>query len=199
MRHEGLTIEGFCVAAGIPSTEKAAKIISGLKSVGICHVTFKLGSVDGIHQVANIVAANLDFTVIMQWTGGHAGGHHSFKDFHQPILATYSSIHHYDSIALVAGSGFSGSDDAWPYLTDDWLKQFSMEPMPFNGFLFGSHIMVAKEAHILPSVKNLIVAATRVNGSQWEGMQVKDAGGIIIICSELGEPIHKVNNCALRL
>jgi fatty acid synthase subunit alpha len=48
MRREGLPIEGFCVAAGIPTTEKAAKIISGLKSVGIHHVAFKPGSVDGI-------------------------------------------------------------------------------------------------------------------------------------------------------
>jgi fatty acid synthase subunit alpha, fungi type len=30
MRREGLPIEGFCVAAGIPSTEKAAEIIEGL-------------------------------------------------------------------------------------------------------------------------------------------------------------------------
>jgi len=50
MRREGLPIEGFCVAAGIPTTEKAAEIISGLKSVGIRHVAFKPGSVDGIYQ-----------------------------------------------------------------------------------------------------------------------------------------------------
>jgi enoyl reductase-like protein len=45
----------------------------------------------------------------MQWTGGRAGGHLSFEDFHQPILATYLSIHHHNDIALVAGSGFGGS------------------------------------------------------------------------------------------
>jgi len=31
--------------------------------------------------------------------------------------------------------------------------------MPFDGFLFGSRVMVAKEAHTSPSVKDLIVAA----------------------------------------
>ena len=51
----------------------------------------------------------------------------------------------------------------------DWSKQFSMESMPFDGFLFGSHVMVAKEAHISPFVKDLIVAMARVNGSQWKG------------------------------
>jgi fatty acid synthase subunit alpha, fungi type len=123
MRREGLPIKGFCVAAGIPTTEKAAEIISGLKSVGIRYVSFKLGSVDGIRQVVKTAAANLDFAIIMQWTGGHAGGHHSFEDFHQPILATYSSIRRHDNISLVAGSGFGGSDDTWPYLTGDWSSK----------------------------------------------------------------------------
>ena len=59
MRREGLPIEGFCVAAGIPTTEKAAEIISGLKS----------GSVDDIGQVVNIAAANPDFAIVMKWTG----------------------------------------------------------------------------------------------------------------------------------
>ena len=35
VRKEGLPIEGFCVAAGIPSTEKAAEIIEGLASADV--------------------------------------------------------------------------------------------------------------------------------------------------------------------
>ena len=54
MRKEGLPVKGLCVAAGIPSTEKAVEIIEGLKATGSKHVTFKPGSVDGIHQVVNI-------------------------------------------------------------------------------------------------------------------------------------------------
>jgi fatty acid synthase subunit alpha len=84
-------------------------------------------------------------------------------------LATYSSIRRHDNIALVASSGFGGSDDAWPYLTGDWSKPFGVEPMPFDGFLFGSRVMVAKEAHISPSVKDLIVAAAGVDHLQWGG------------------------------
>jgi fatty acid synthase subunit alpha, fungi type len=34
-RKEGFPIEGFCVAAGIPTTEKAVEIIDGLKAAGI--------------------------------------------------------------------------------------------------------------------------------------------------------------------
>ena len=137
MRREGLPIEGFCVAAGIPSIEKASEIIDSLKQAGIPHVAFKPGSVEGIRQVISIAAAHPDYPVIMQWTGGRAGGHHSCEDFHQPILSTYGSIRQQKNIALVAGSGFGGADDVWPYLTGDWsVERFGMQPMPFDGFLF---------------------------------------------------------------
>ena len=66
MCREGLPIEGFCVAAGIPTTEKAVKIINGLKAAGIRHVAFKPGSIDGIRQVVNIAAANPDFPIFLQ-------------------------------------------------------------------------------------------------------------------------------------
>jgi fatty acid synthase subunit alpha, fungi type len=135
MHREGLPIEGFCVAAGIPITKKAAEIIDGLKSIGIRHVVFKPGSVDGIRQVVNIAAANPNFATIMQWTGGRAGGHHSFEDFHRSVLATYSSLLCHDNIALVAGSSFNGLDDTFPYLSGDCSKQFGVEPMSFDGSL----------------------------------------------------------------
>ncbi|KAH7884386.1 hypothetical protein F5I97DRAFT_1968464 [Phlebopus sp. FC_14] len=200
MRREGLPIEGFCVAAGIPSTEKAAEIIEGLRSAGIKHVSFKPGSVDGIRQVVNIAAANPDFPIILQWTGGRAGGHHSYEDFHMPILRTYSSIRQHDNIILVAGSGFGGADDLWPYLTGDWSKEmYNAQPMPFDGFLFASRVMVAKEAHTSSSVKDLIVTASGVDDKEWEKTYVKPTGGILTVRSELGEPIHKVATRAVKL
>lgn len=41
MCREGLPIEGLCVAAGIPTTEKAAEIVGNLKSTGIRHVAYQ--------------------------------------------------------------------------------------------------------------------------------------------------------------
>ncbi|KZW02887.1 fatty acid synthase [Exidia glandulosa HHB12029] len=200
MKREGLPIEGFCVAAGIPSVEKAAEIIDGLRSAGIKHVSFKPGSVDGIRQVVNIAAANPDFPVILQWTGGRAGGHHSCEDFHQPILSTYSSIRQHANIVLVGGSGFGGSEDVLPYLTGDWsVEPYGCQPMPFDGFLFASRVMVAKEAHTSLSVKQLIVAAPGVSDSQWEGTYAKETGGILTVRSELGEPIHKIATRGVKL
>ena len=200
MRRAGLPIEGFCVAAGIPSTEKAAEIIGGLRSAGIKHVSFKPGSVEGIRQVINIAAANPDFPIILQWTGGRAGGHHSYEDFHMPILKTYSSIRQQDNLVLVGGSGFGGAEDLWPYLTGDWSKDlYDTQPMPFDGFLFASRVMVAKEAHTSSSVKDLIIAAAGVHDKDWENTYVKPTGGVLTVRSELGEPIHKIATRAVKL
>ncbi|KAH7106327.1 fatty acid synthase [Auriculariales sp. MPI-PUGE-AT-0066] len=201
MKREGIPIEGFCVAAGIPSIEKAGEIIDGLRSAGIRHVSFKPGSVDGIRQVVNIAAAHPDFPIILQWTGGRAGGHHSCEDFHQPMLSTYASIRQHANIILVGGSGFGGSEDVLPYLTGDWSinEPYNSQPMPFDGFLFASRVMVAKEAHTSRSVKELIVAAAGVSDSQWEGTYAKETGGILTVTSELGEPIHKIATRGVKL
>ncbi|TFK49453.1 hypothetical protein OE88DRAFT_1737066 [Heliocybe sulcata] len=199
MRKEGLPVKGFCVAAGIPSTEKAAEIIGGLKEAGIKHISFKPGSVDVIRQVVNIAAANPDFPIIMQWTGGRVGGHHSCEDCHQPMLAAYGSIRKHEKIIFVSGSGFGGADDIWPYLTGDWSLAYGVQPMPYDGFLFASRVMVAEEAHTSSSVKDLIVAASGVDDAQWEGTYTKETGGILTVRSELVEPIHKIANRSVKL
>lgn len=187
MRREGIPNEGFCVAAG---TEKAAEIVGALRSVGIEHVSFKPGSVDGIRQVFNIAAANLDFPIIMQWTGGRVGGHHSREDFHQPILLTCTAIRQHANFILVGGFGFGCADDPWPYLTGDLsVDKYGLQPMPFGDFLFTSRVVVAKEAHASSSVKALIVAASGVEDVQREGTYSKDTGGVRL---EFGEPIHRI-------
>ncbi|GAA6028639.1 hypothetical protein JCM8097_007324 [Rhodosporidiobolus ruineniae] len=200
MKKEGEPVEGLCVAAGIPSTEKAKEIIDGLREAGIKHVSFKPGSVDGIRQVVNIAASNPDFPIILQWTGGRAGGHHSCEDFHAPILSTYASIRQHSNIKLVAGSGFGSAEGCYPYLTGEWSeKQYGVARMPFDGFLFASWVMVAKEAHTSESVKQLIVDAPGVDDDKWEQTYDKPTGGILTVNSELGEPIHKVATRGVKL
>ncbi len=200
MRKEGLPLQGFCVAAGIPSAEKAKETIDGLKAAGIEHVSFKPGSVDGIRQVCNIAASNPDYPILLQWTGGRAGGHHSCEDFHQPILSTYSMIRKYPNIVLVAGSGFGSADDFWPYLTGDWsVEMFGTQAMPFDGVLFGSWVMTAKEGHANDEIKELMVKADGVEDKKWEGTFDRDTGGVITVTSELGEPIHKIATRGVKL
>ena len=71
--------------------------------------------------------------------------------------------------------------------------------MPFDGFLFASRVMVAKEAHTSSSVKDLIVAARGVSDAEWEGTYAKETGGILTVRSELGEPIHKIATRGVKL
>jgi fatty acid synthase subunit beta len=71
--------------------------------------------------------------------------------------------------------------------------------MPFDGFLFASHIMVAKEAHTSSSVKDLIVAASGVHDAAWEGTYTGPTSRILTVRSKLGEPIHKVATQGVKL
>ncbi|KAH0541502.1 beta subunit of fatty acid synthetase [Glutinoglossum americanum] len=189
LRAEGMPIEGMTIGAGVPSIEVANEYI---ETLGIKHIAFKPGSIDAIHQVINIAKANPTFPVILQWTGGRGGGHHSFEDFHQPILQMYGRIRRCSNIILVAGSGFGGADDTYPYLTGKWAEKYRYPPMPFDGILFGSRMMTAKEAHTSKNAKKAIVDAEGLDDSQWEKTYKGPAGGVITVRSEMGEPIHKL-------
>ncbi|KAJ2143604.1 fatty acid synthase alpha subunit Lsd1, partial [Coemansia sp. RSA 678] len=192
MRSEGVPMEGLCIGAGVPSFEVTNEIIDNIREVGFRHIGLKPSSVATIRLVIKIAQANPDFPILLQWTGGRAGGHHSFEDFHQPILETYGAIRAQKNIVLVAGSGFGGVDDTLPYLTGDWTRKFDCAPMPFDGCLFASRVMVAKEGGASDSVKEAIVAAPGIDDSEWEKTYQGPAGGIVTVLSELGEPIHKI-------
>jgi fatty acid synthase subunit alpha len=83
---------------------------------------------------------------------------------------TYWLIRQHANISLIAGSGFGVAEHVRPYLTGDWsVKGYDVQPMPFDGFLFASRVMVAKEAHTSLLVKDLIMAASGVDDAAWEG------------------------------
>lgn len=189
LRADGVPIEGMTIGAGVPSIEVANEYI---ETLGIKHIAFKPGSLEAIQQVVNIAKANPHFPVILQWTGGRGGGHHSFEDFHQPMLQMYGRIRRCGNIILVAGSGFGGSQDTYPYITGTWSGRFGYPPMPFDGCLFGSRMMTAKEAHTSKNAKKAIAEAEGVDDSQWEKTYKGPAGGVITVRSEMGEPIHKL-------
>ncbi|KAJ1900227.1 fatty acid synthase alpha subunit Lsd1, partial [Kickxella alabastrina] len=192
MRREGVPMEGLCIGAGVPSFDVCNEIISSISAVGFRHIGLKPGSVATIRLVIKIAQANPNFPILLQWTSGRAGGHHSFEDFHQPILETYGAIRAQRNIVLVAGSGFGGVDDTLPYLTGEWSRRFDCAPMPFDGCLFGSRVMVAKEGMASDAVKEAIVAAPGIDDSEWERTYQGPAGGIVTVMSEMGEPIHKI-------
>ncbi|KAJ4305320.1 beta subunit of fatty acid synthetase [Kalmusia sp. IMI 367209] len=189
LRADGVPIEGLTIGAGVPSIEVANEYI---ETLGIKHIAFKPGSVEAIQQTINIAKANPGFPVLLQWTGGRGGGHHSFEDFHQPILQMYSRIRKCENLILVAGSGFGGAEDTYPYLTGTWSTPFGYPPMPFDGCLFGSRMMTAKEAHTSKAAKQAIVDAPGLDDGDWEKTYKGAAGGVITVRSEMGEPIHKL-------
>ncbi|KAI1340430.1 beta subunit of fatty acid synthase [Xylariaceae sp. FL0016] len=195
LRAEGVPIEGLTIGAGVPSIEVAQEYI---ETLGLKHISFKPGSMEAIQSVINIANANPTFPVMLQWTGGRGGGHHSFEDFHQPILQMYTRIRRSENIILVAGSGFGGAEDTYPYLTGAWSKKYGYPPMPFDGCLFGSRMMVAKEAHTSKAAKQAIVDAEGLDDNQWEKTYKGPAGGVITVRSEMGEPIHKLATRGVR-
>ncbi|TPX39930.1 hypothetical protein SeMB42_g06180 [Synchytrium endobioticum] len=194
MRKEGIPLDAVTIGAGVPSLDVANEFIANFRSAGVRHCGFKPGSAEMIRRVIQIAKSNPDFPIVLQWTGGRAGGHHSFEDFHAPILETYGSVRRQPNIILVAGSGFGGADDTLPYLAGTWSEKFDFPPMPFDGILFGSRVMVAKEGQAHRAVKELIVQATGVDESEWEKSYRGAVGGVITVQSELGEPIHKIAN-----
>ncbi|KAK5625746.1 hypothetical protein RRF57_001462 [Xylaria bambusicola] len=192
---QGVPIKGITFGAGVPSVEIANDYI---RTLGIRQIAFKPGSERAVHQVIAIAKANPRFPVIMQWTGGRGGGHHSCEDFHEPILSWYSSVRRCRNIVLVAGSGFTSAEDAYPYLTGEWSTRYDGYPrMPFDGVLFGSRCMVAKEAHTSPAAKQAIVETKGLEDHEWEKTylppkEAAQTGGVLTVRSEMGEPIHKL-------
>ncbi|VVT56943.1 uncharacterized protein SAPINGB_P005430 [Magnusiomyces paraingens] len=189
LREKGYPVEGLTIGAGVPSLDVANEYI---RDLGLKHVAFKPGSTEAINTVISIAAANPTFPVVLQWTGGRGGGHHSFEDFHAPILQTYARIRRQSNIILVAGSGFGSHTDTYPYFTGEWSTAYHYPPMPFDGVLFGSRVMVAKEAFTSPDAKTAIVDAPGVEDKDWERTYKVPTGGVITVNSEMGEPIHKL-------
>ena len=189
-------IESITIGAGVPTPEKAEEIISGLLGAGIKYIGLKPGSVQAVREVVLLAKLNPKMTFMLQWTSGRGGGHHSFEDFHDPLLQTYAEIREQENIILVVGSGFGDARGSYPFLDGSW----SLAPpyrrlarMPVDAVLFGSRCMVAKEAATAVEVKNLIVATPGIeNEVEWDTSYRQSAGGVITVQSELGEPIHKL-------
>jgi fatty acid synthase subunit beta len=200
LRKAGAPIESVTIAAGIPTPDKAAVILSQLQAAGIRFVSFKPGSANAIRSVVAL-ARTTTMPIVIQWTGGRGGGHHSCEDFHEPLLETYALIRSQPNVLLVVGSGFGDAAGIQPYLTGEWSKEYGRPSMPVDGILMGSRVMVALEAATADEVKELLVQTTGVEDERlWEQSYSADGvGGVLTVNSELGESIHKVKNRGMVL
>ncbi|OQD96227.1 hypothetical protein PENVUL_c094G04583 [Penicillium vulpinum] len=193
---KGCPIGGLVIGAGVPSAQIAAEYIKVLE---LSYIGFKPASVSAIHQVLEIAKSHPTLPVLLQWTGGRAGGHHSLEDFHQPILETYHAIYETPNILLVAGSGFGDTEGSWPYISGKWSAHFGREPMPFDAILLGTCIMTTLEANTSHGAKQALVSARGVADEEWTRTLQGSTGDVISVISHLGEPMHVLATRGMQL
>ena len=194
-RQSGAAIDGLVISAGIPDLEDAVELIGELNDVGISHVVFKPGTVEQIRSVIRIATEVPTKPVIMHVEGGRAGGHHSWEDLDDLLLATYSELRSRPNITVCVGGGIGTPERAAEYLSGRWAQAYGFPPMPVDGILVGTAAMAAKEATTSPSVKRMLVETQGTD--QWIGAG-KAQGGMASSRSQLGADIHEIDNSASR-
>ncbi|OBG62950.1 type I polyketide synthase [Mycobacterium sp. E3339] len=194
-RQSGAAIDGLVISAGIPDLEDAVELIEELNDVGISHVVFKPGTVEQIRSVIRIATEVPTKPVIMHIEGGRAGGHHSWEDLDDLLLATYSELRSRPNITVCVGGGIGTPERAAEYLSGRWAQAYGFPLMPIDGILVGTAAMATKEATTSPSVKRMLVETQGTD--QWIGAG-KAVGGMASSRSQLGADIHEIDNSASR-
>ncbi|GJN99974.1 type I polyketide synthase [Mycobacterium marinum] len=194
-RQSGAAIDGVVISAGIPDLEEAVELIDELNDIGISHVVFKPGTIEQIRSVIRIATEVPTKPVIMHVEGGRAGGHHSWEDLDDLLLATYSELRSRANITVCVGGGIGTPERAAEYLSGRWAQAYGFPLMPIDGILVGTAAMAALEATTSPSVKKMLVE-TQGTG-EWIGAG-KAQGGMASSRSQLGADIHEIDNSASR-
>ncbi|ORX66584.1 hypothetical protein DL89DRAFT_286290 [Linderina pennispora] len=192
MRQAGQPIVGLSISGSIPSAAAATDIIAGIRDAGLRHVTLKAATLADIRATIAISKVDRMFPVILQCMGGRNGGYHSWDDFYQPILDTYSLLRFHRNIVLVAGSGIGDADTAMQYMSGSWSVPFGRPPMPFDGVVLGSCVMVAKESGLSDTTKQLIAGTAGVGPNEWMDTYSGVVGGVTSIAGENGKPMHVI-------
>ncbi len=194
-RQSGAAIDGLVISAGIPELEEAVELINELNDVGITHVVFKPGTIEQIRSVIRIATEVPTKAVIMHVEGGRAGGHHSWEDLDDLLLATYSELRSRSNITVCVGGGIGTPERAAEYLSGRWARAYGFPSMPIDGILVGTAAMATLEATTSPSVKRMLVETQGTD--QWIGAG-KAQGGMASSRSQLGADIHEIDNSASR-
>jgi fatty acid synthase, bacteria type len=194
-RQSGAPIDGLIVSAGIPELEEAVELIDELNEIGISHVVFKPGTVEQIRSVIRIATEVPTKPVIMHIEGGRAGGHHSWEDLDDLLLATYSELRSRPNITVCVGGGIGTPERAAEYLSGHWAEAYGFPLMPVDGILVGTAAMATLESTTSPSVKQMLV---ETQGTDHWISAGKAQGGMASSRSQLGADIHEIDNSASR-
>ncbi|MGW5310253.1 fatty acid synthase subunit beta domain-containing protein [Nocardia thailandica] len=194
-RAAGAPFDGVVVTAGIPELDEAVALIGELTEAGISHVAFKPGTVAQIRAVLRIADEVGDYPVIMHIEGGKAGGHHSWEDLDDLLLATYAELRSRANVVVCVGGGIGTPERATEYLTGTWATVHGYPVMPLDGVLVGTAAMATLEATTAPEVKQLLVDTPGT--PDWVGAGTA-SGGMASGRSQLGADIHEIDNAASR-
>src|SRR5271165_1045017 len=194
-RQSGAAIDGLVVSAGIPDLEEAVELISELNDIGISHVVFKPGTIEQIRSVIRIATEAPTKPVIVHIEGGRAGGHHSWEDLDDLLLATYSELRSRPNITVCVGGGIGTPERAAEYLSGHWAEAYGFPLMPVDGILVGTAAMATLESTTSPSVKRMLV---ETQGTDHWISAGKAQGGMASSRSQLGADIHEIDNSASR-
>ncbi|GAB2669418.1 type I polyketide synthase [Gordonia jinhuaensis] len=192
-RAAGAPIDGVVVSAGVPELDDAVDLVSELADAGIEFVAFKPGTVEQIRAVVRIAAEVTPHKVIVQIEGGRAGGHHSWEDLDDLLIATYGELRSRPNVVLCVGGGIGTPEVAARYLTGTWARDHGYPDMPVDGILVGTAAMACREATTSPQVKELLVQTPGCD--DWIGAGTA-AAGMASGRSQLGADIHEVDNAA---
>lgn len=194
-RAQGAPLDGVIVTAGIPELDDAVALVDELAEAGLRHVAFKPGTVAQIREVIRIAAEVPHHPVIVHIEGGRAGGHHSWEDLDDLLLATYAELRARPNVVICVGGGIGTPERASEYLLGTWAHRHDYPSMPLDGILVGTAAMATLEATTSPEVKQLLVDT--VGHDEWIGAG-DAAAGISSGRSQLGADIHEIDNTASR-
>ncbi|MCI1896186.1 MAG: DUF1729 domain-containing protein, partial [Ancrocorticia sp.] len=196
-RAAGAPLDGVTISAGIPDLEEAQALIARLRAEGFPYVAFKPGTVEQIRQVVKIAHHVTGLPLIIQIEDGHAGGHHSWVDLDELLLATYQDVRS-AGIVVAVGGGLGIPERAATYLTGEWSTAYGMPAMPVDAVFIGTAAMTAREAKTNPDVKELLVATPGVSANDAGGWIASGAvrGGMTSGLSQLRADIYQVENSA---
>lgn len=200
-RRAGAPICGVTVSAGIPPLDEAVALLDELAELGMWCNAFKPGTVEQVAQVLAIADAAPDHTVFVHLEGGTAGGHHSWVDLEDLLLATYHDLRDRPNVVLCAGGGVGTPARAAELLRGTWSLRHTATVLPVDAVLIGTAAMAAAEASATPSVKALLRDTAGVPAAGSDAGFVAPGsvrGAVTSGRSGLDADIHFVDNAAAR-
>ena len=190
-RANGASIDGIVITDGIPEKDEAVALVKELMRDGFPWIAFKPGAIKQVNSVLAIAKEVPELPIIIQIEGGVAGGHHSWEDLDELLIATYGKVRALDNVVLCVGGGIGSPERAADYVTGSWSTSYGLPAMPVDGILVGTAAMATKEATTSQAVKELLVSTQ--GSDEW----VPAGGaknGMASGRSQLGADIHEIDN-----